>query len=100
MIYFPGGSLIAYLIEGLPAIKTDWSKWTLAFCDERMVPEDSEDSTYGTYKKGLIPKTELTETQFITIKQNVTGLYFLDLFPGMDLGTHLIFVCLLVYKNY
>ncbi|XP_026491965.2 6-phosphogluconolactonase [Vanessa tameamea] len=68
-----GGSLVKYLCEGLPGINTDWSKWVLAFCDERVVPEDSEDSTFGTYNRQLIPKTELTKDQFIVIKQGVTA---------------------------
>ncbi|CAK1589818.1 unnamed protein product [Parnassius mnemosyne] len=68
-----GGSVVKYLCEGLPQVNTDWSKWTLAFCDERVVPEDSEDSTFGCYKKQLIPKTELDTNQFIVIKQGVTA---------------------------
>ncbi|NP_001091839.1 6-phosphogluconolactonase [Bombyx mori] len=68
-----GGSVVKYLCEGLPQVETDWSKWTLAFCDERVVPEDSSDSTFGIYKKDLIPKTELKESQFITIKQGATA---------------------------
>ncbi|CAG4966257.1 unnamed protein product [Colias eurytheme] len=68
-----GGSVLKYLCEGLPQVNTDWSKWVLAFCDERVVPEDSEDSTFGVYKRGLIPKTMLNESQFITIKQGVSA---------------------------
>ncbi|KAG6443453.1 6-phosphogluconolactonase [Manduca sexta] len=68
-----GGSVVKYLCESLPKIDTDWSKWTLAFCDERVVPEDSNDSTFGTYKRDLIPKTSLKESQFVTIKQGVSA---------------------------
>ncbi|KPI98633.1 6-phosphogluconolactonase [Papilio xuthus] len=68
-----GGSVVKYLCEGLPQVKTDWSKWTLAFCDERIVPEDSDDSTFGCYEKMLIPKTKLTRNQFIILKQGVTA---------------------------
>ncbi|XP_037966841.2 6-phosphogluconolactonase [Plutella xylostella] len=68
-----GGSVVKFLCEGLPTLNTDWSKWVLAFCDERVVPEDSEDSTFGTYKRNLIPKTSLKEEQFITIKQGVSA---------------------------
>lgn len=65
-----------YLCEGLPKVNTEWSKWTLAFCDERLVPEDSADSTFGVYKKELIPKTALDEAQFVVIKQGVSGTFF------------------------
>ncbi|CAH4029751.1 6-phosphogluconolactonase [Pieris brassicae] len=68
-----GGSVVKYLIEGLPKVDTDWSKWVLAFCDERIVPEDSEDSTFGVYSRQLIPKTLLDKKQFITIKQGVSA---------------------------
>ncbi|XP_068624058.1 6-phosphogluconolactonase [Battus philenor] len=68
-----GGSVLKYLCEGLPQVDTDWSKWTLAFCDERLVPEDSEDSTFGCYERMLIPKTNLTRNQFIIVKQGVTA---------------------------
>ncbi|CAH2058350.1 unnamed protein product, partial [Iphiclides podalirius] len=68
-----GGSVVKYLCEGLPSVSTDWSKWTLAFCDERVVPEDSGDSTFGCYNRLLIPKTKLDKNQFIVIKQGVTA---------------------------
>lgn len=68
-----GGSLVKYLCTGLPNIDTDWSKWILLFCDERLVPEDSEDSTFGAYKKDFLPKVPLKENQFIRIKQGVTA---------------------------
>ncbi|XP_026740725.1 6-phosphogluconolactonase [Trichoplusia ni] len=66
-----GGSVVKYLCECLPRVDTDWSQWVLAFCDERVVPEQSEDSTFGTYKRELLPKVSLKESQFITIKQGV-----------------------------
>lgn len=71
--FFSGGSLIKYLATGLPSIETDWSKWVIFFCDERLVPEDSEDSTFGAYKRDLLPKVPLKESQFVTIKQGVSG---------------------------
>lgn len=72
---FTGGSVVKYLCEGLPQVDTAWDKWVIAFCDERVVPEDSDDSTFGTYNKQLIPKTSLNRQQFIVIKQGVTGIY-------------------------
>ncbi|VVC95757.1 unnamed protein product [Leptidea sinapis] len=68
-----GGSVIKYLCESLPKISTNWSKWVLAFCDERVVPEDSEDSTFGVYCRQLLPKVPLERSQFISIKQGVSA---------------------------
>ncbi|CAB3237784.1 unnamed protein product [Arctia plantaginis] len=68
-----GGSVVKYLKESLPKVDTEWSEWVLAFCDERVVPEDNEDSTFGTYKKELLPNIPLKESQFVTIKQGVTA---------------------------
>lgn len=44
------------------------------FCDERVVPYDDAESTFGVYKKELIGKG-FEEWQFIKIKQGVTGEY-------------------------
>ncbi|XP_063240306.1 6-phosphogluconolactonase [Bacillus rossius redtenbacheri] len=68
-----GGSLIKFLSIGLPKIETDWSKWRLFFCDERVVPTESSDSTYGMYKAALIGTVPLTEDQFIKIDPNLTA---------------------------
>lgn len=67
-----GGSLIKYLANGAENAKTDWSKWQLFFCDERFVDENNDDSTFGQYKKLFIPKTELTEAQFLAINRTLT----------------------------
>ncbi|XP_063374542.1 6-phosphogluconolactonase [Cydia amplana] len=72
-IALSGGSVLKFLCEGLPKVNTVWSKWILAFCDERVVPEDNEDSTFGVYKRELIPKTELKEEQFVVLKQGVSA---------------------------
>lgn len=45
--YILGGSLGKYLCETLPNIKTEWSKWTVFFCDERVVDSSDNDSTFG-----------------------------------------------------
>lgn len=62
-----GGSLIKYMATGASTAKTDWTKWKLFFCDERYVPEESEDSTYGQYKREFVSKTGLKLNQFSTI---------------------------------
>lgn len=46
-----GGSLVAMLSKELLALPDlDCSKWVVAFCDERLVPFDDPESTYGCYK--------------------------------------------------
>lgn len=67
-----GGSLIKYLAAGAANAKTDWSKWQLFFCDERYVDENDDDSTFGQYKKLLIPKTTLNESQFVIINRSLS----------------------------
>lgn len=62
-----GGSLIKYMSTGASTAKTDWKKWKLFFCDERYVPEESEDSTFGQYKREFLSKTGLQLNQFSTI---------------------------------
>lgn len=67
--------MVSFLVSGLPKISSDFDKWTIFFCDERVVPEDDPESTYGFYKKNLIDSKilSLTEHQFVTIKQGVSG---------------------------
>lgn len=46
-----GGSLVSMLSKELPAQPgLDCSKWVVGFCDERVVPFDDPESTYGLYK--------------------------------------------------
>lgn len=46
-----GGSLVSMLSKELLALPDlDCSKWVAAFCDERLVPFDDPESTYGLYK--------------------------------------------------
>jgi len=62
-----GGSLAKFLSIGLPKLDTDWSKWIFFFCDERVVPFESADSTYGIYRNSLIDVLQLSEKQFLKI---------------------------------
>lgn len=64
-----------FLTTGLPTIQTDFSKWRVFFCDERVVPFNDADSTFGVYKKELAAKVNLQENQFIKIKEGVSGVY-------------------------
>lgn len=68
-----GGSLASFLSKGLPKIQTEWSKWRLFFCDERVVPFDSPDSTYGIYKSALIGTVPLNESQFVKINPDLSA---------------------------
>jgi 6-phosphogluconolactonase len=64
---------VGFLKEGLPKIQTDFSKWRVFFCDERVVPEDSPDSTFGQYKQHLVGRVGLKENQFVRIKEGISG---------------------------
>lgn len=66
-----GGSMAKFVCSGLPSIKTNWEKWSLFFCDERLVPFTAEDSTYKIYREGLVEKTPLTEEQFVLINPDL-----------------------------
>lgn len=69
-----GGSVVKFLIQGIPKITTDFSKWKLFFCDERVVSEEDPDSTFGVYKNELLPHIpQLKEEQFVKIKQGVSA---------------------------
>lgn len=68
-----GGSLIKFLCKGLPTINTNWQKWQFFFCDERLVPFNHNDSTFGSYRKDLLPLLAITEDQFVTINPSLTG---------------------------
>lgn len=50
-----GGSLVSMLARDLPAAATpagpaSFARWTLGFCDERLVPFEHAESTYGLYR--------------------------------------------------
>ncbi|CAB0037041.1 unnamed protein product [Trichogramma brassicae] len=68
-----GGSLVKFLSEGLPLVKTDWSKWRFFFCDERIVSFENTESTFGLYRASLIGKIPITEDQFIKIDPQLTA---------------------------
>lgn len=50
-----GGSLVSILARDLPAAAApagpaSFARWTLGFCDERLVPFEHAESTYGLYR--------------------------------------------------
>jgi len=90
-----GGSLVSFLVAGLPKIDTDFSKWKIFFCDERFVPVDDPDSTFGAYKRQLVDTklVNLSVDQFVSVEQDVpaekaAGAYELEIrkyVPGIPL---------------
>uniref|UniRef100_UPI00398F0F58 6-phosphogluconolactonase n=1 Tax=Pristiophorus japonicus TaxID=55135 RepID=UPI00398F0F58 len=68
-----GGGLVPLLAAELPAAAAaarpgpDTARWVLGFCDERLVPFDSPDSTCGLYRKHLFSKISIPNNHVITI---------------------------------
>lgn len=67
-----GGSLIKFLVEGIQQSKTNLEKWQIFFCDERYVDESDAEYTFGQYKKLLLPKSKLKESQFVAINRSLS----------------------------
>ncbi|KAH8343177.1 hypothetical protein KR059_006243 [Drosophila kikkawai] len=64
-----GGSLVQLLTKALKQRAGDLNtaKWTFFFCDERYVPQDDSDSTYGAYKtEWLTQLPGIRDSQFVT----------------------------------
>lgn len=69
-----GGSLINSLIKTLPTLScVDWTRWRLFFCDERIVPFDDPESTFGCYWRAFENVTPLKKDQFIVINPDLDG---------------------------
>lgn len=69
-----GGSIINFLAEGLPKISSDFSKWKIFLCDERLVPVDDPESTFGCYKRKLLPLLNgFPEENFLQANVSVPG---------------------------
>ncbi|KAH8019019.1 hypothetical protein HPB51_015645 [Rhipicephalus microplus] len=66
-----GGSMPGMLAQVLPGVKTVWKKWRFFFCDERLVPIEDAENTYGSYKALLAPKLCLTEEQFVLVNTSL-----------------------------
>ena len=52
-------------------MKVDWAKVKFVFCDERLVPFDDADSTYGVYKKSDIFKLKVIHSTFTRIRNQL-----------------------------
>ncbi|XP_041369351.1 6-phosphogluconolactonase-like [Gigantopelta aegis] len=67
-----GGSVAKFLCQGLPSLKTDWSKWHIFFCDERHVPFTDSECTYSYYKQNLMSKVALPEENIFPINPDIS----------------------------
>lgn len=64
-----GGSLTGVLADVFPNLKVDWRKVVFLLCDERKVPFNHPESTYGTYLAKVVGKVEhLSEAKWLTIE--------------------------------
>ncbi|XP_065432299.1 6-phosphogluconolactonase isoform X2 [Chrysemys picta bellii] len=71
-----GGSLVRILSQELPAAAAlsgpaAPARWVLAFCDERLVPVEDPESTYGAYKTHLLSKISIPENQVVIINPSL-----------------------------
>ncbi|XP_053688742.1 6-phosphogluconolactonase-like [Sabethes cyaneus] len=68
-----GGLMAAILAEGLYALRTDFNKWQIFFCDERFVPKDSADSIFGCYERNLLDfRSEVPKTSFYPVNTSLS----------------------------
>ncbi|KPP76836.1 6-phosphogluconolactonase-like [Scleropages formosus] len=68
-----GGSLVSLLSRELLALPDlDSSAWVVAFCDERLVPFDDAESTYGLYKSQLLSKMNIPESRILAIDPSLS----------------------------
>ncbi|CAG12169.1 unnamed protein product, partial [Tetraodon nigroviridis] len=67
-----GGSLVSMLSKELLALPSlDCSKWVVGFCDERLVPFDDPESTYGLYKSHFFSKVNIPAGGILTIDSSL-----------------------------
>ena len=63
-----GGSIPSVLAEVLPQLSSDFAKWRLFFCDERLVPFEDPESTCGVYRREVMPRVPaLAAEQLIAV---------------------------------
>nr|XP_046186227.1 6-phosphogluconolactonase-like isoform X2 [Oncorhynchus gorbuscha] len=63
-----GGSLVSMLSKELPALPDlDCSHWLVGFCDDRLVPFDDGESTYGLHKNQLFSKINIPDSGVLAI---------------------------------
>ncbi|XP_058053437.1 probable 6-phosphogluconolactonase [Anopheles bellator] len=63
-----GGSLADILCEGMADLRSDFSKWQIFFCDERIVPVADKESTWGIFKRQLLTTCDIVpESAFFPV---------------------------------
>ncbi|XP_042527150.1 6-phosphogluconolactonase [Dipodomys spectabilis] len=67
-----GGSLVSMLARDLPAAAAAagparLARWTLGFCDERLVPFEHPESTFGLYRTHLLSRLPVPASQVLSI---------------------------------
>uniref|UniRef100_A0A8C8JEP2 6-phosphogluconolactonase n=1 Tax=Oncorhynchus tshawytscha TaxID=74940 RepID=A0A8C8JEP2_ONCTS len=68
-----GGSLVSMLSKELPALPDlDCSHWLAGFCDERLVPFNDGESTYGLYKNQLFSKINIPDSGVLVIDPSLS----------------------------
>ncbi|XP_030646200.1 6-phosphogluconolactonase [Chanos chanos] len=68
-----GGSLVSMLSKELIALPSlDFSRWIVGFCDERLVPFDDPESTYGLYKNQFFSKVNIPEDRILAIDPSLS----------------------------
>lgn len=68
VIGLSGGSLPNFFASAAKDLQLDWGRVKFIFCDERMVPENDPESTFGVYKEKLIGKISgIEESNFVRV---------------------------------
>ncbi|CAG2108581.1 unnamed protein product [Medioppia subpectinata] len=67
-----GGSVPQVLARAVPQMVTEWRKWRLFLCDERLVPVDDPENTFGVYRSVVLPLIpELAADQFLAVDHSL-----------------------------
>ncbi|XP_053658553.1 6-phosphogluconolactonase [Anopheles marshallii] len=67
-----GGSLADILCEGMSDLRSDFSKWQIFFCDERVVPVADKESTFGIFKRDLLANCDnIPESVFFPVNTSL-----------------------------
>ena len=88
-----GGSVAKYLCSGLPFLSSDWSKWRVFLCDERYVPQDHLDCTYGIYRSSLA-------SNIPDLVDNIFPIMVDDRLSGRQSTKYLYYICYYIIYYY
>lgn len=89
-----GGSVAKFISQGLrDRSDVDWSTWRIFYCDERLVPFTSEDSTHAFIKRELLDRVPIAPEHTFAIDPTLDAEAAAEdytrkirsLFPGGDL---------------